>query len=630
MCFQEELLERKLYSGTKPQSAESMIKYSSKCDSLQKEPDKTQNLEKTKPTCSIHLKPDLELKNEEKKHVSQSFKEILQQKADFDLFKFFAKESLHTYKNYIECFEQLIRYKESKCPTLKKTLSKFILKKYLNIKKSNTCVVFNSNIRAKIMNQSNKTIIECSMNMLFKYLKDILTEEIYPRFLNSSIWWNYNSISSNLITHKNFSGVYHIENVRNKYIGKPHKCLIEINEIKNKITFEKFLSKRITKIDTKETCLSAGGIRHPCDGLIFPIEIFKEKVKNFTIITYVTNGSVSNLDSFIKERNSKYLNSSELMEIMLKILKIVQFYHEKNICFDLNELREDNIYYNQPDGEITIDQGYYNDSYENVFNYWVAPEQQKSGKNDSFALGMIFFHLITLLSIETINNIFQTTEDTSFLNKSFKSLMDKLGLNYLYPAILKTEMLKTKVRTNFLLTDFKKSIDNSLFDVVLKMTDPNPSNRVSIDFVIKKIEKLQSRFNYKPTNENESKFRSFLQVSPNREYFKEFLRHECSIENILFYEDVQIFKSIQNSKTKLSKAREMFKTYLNSDSNLEININGKIKKKFINDYAQSTMNQFISNEIFDDILSQVINVAFVDSFPRFERSSIFQDWKNKS
>ena len=71
----------------------------------------------------------------------------------------------------------------------------------------------------------------------------------------------------------------------------------------------------------------------------------------------------------------------------------------------------------------------------------------------------------------------------------------------------------------------------------------------------------------------------------------------------------------------------MFETYLNEDSNLEINVSRILKKKFMDQYFESEVNEFISDDIFDDLLGEVIDSVFVDSFPRFERSFIFQDWE---
>eukprot|EP01080_Neovahlkampfia_damariscottae_P006410 gene6410-10417_t len=541
---------------------------------------------------------------------SKSFEELIYKKKEFNLFQFHVKENLNC-KNYSECFEYILKFKKAKSLTKKNELSNFIIKKYLNINKPNNCIIFNSKIRNIILSvhQSvGSTKEHCSMDILFKHLNDILSEEYYPRFLNSSIWWNYISIHSNFVHKKNLLNFFDIENPIKQYIDNDTYCLIEINEIRNKLTLEKFISKRITKqIDTIESSLNFIGIKHPSDGLIFPIEIFEEVEKENIIITYVTNGSYNNLNTFIIGRNGEYINSVEIIDIMMKILTIVRFYHEKKKYFDLNELREDNIYYNEE--KVTIDQGYYNDSHETKFSYWVAPEKIQSEKNDCFSLGMILFRLITLIPTKEINDFFEKMSKSEPTHKtSIKNLMDKISSKYnnQYSNILKNEMLKTK-----------NSIENSLFDIVLKMIDPNPSNRLSIDSALKKLGKLQSKLKVEDVSNLTNSFRSlnkeqqcFLQTSPDREYLKEFLRLECSIENILFYEDVEIFKSIEDMKEKLLKSKEMFETYLNEDSNLEINVNRVLKKKFMNNYFESEANQFISNEIFDDFLSEVIDGKF--------------------
>ena len=136
----------------------------------------------------------------------------------------------------------------------------------------------------------------------------------------------------------------------------------------------------------------------------------------------------------------------------MKILSIVRFYHEKNKYFELNELREENIYFNKIDKKIFIDQGYYNDFYKKNFNYWISPEKLKSEKNDIFSIGIILFRLITLNSMKEINNFFENiqlkNQDLS-TTKSLKNLIEKINLktnNFQYLNNLKNEMMKKKVK----------------------------------------------------------------------------------------------------------------------------------------------------------------------------------------
>jgi hypothetical protein len=131
---------------------------------------------------------------------------------------------------------------------------------------------------------------------------------------------------------------------------------------------------------------------------------------------------------------------------MIKITSTVHHIHKKNKSFELNELREDNIYIT--DNNVFIDQGYYNDCYDDQkIHYWISPEGSKSSENDIFSLGMIFFRLITLDSTNDINNCFDLDKSKTITSKKSIKFIGK-G-NNLYLNILKKSMSKCEVKFCF-------------------------------------------------------------------------------------------------------------------------------------------------------------------------------------
>jgi hypothetical protein len=132
----------------------------------------------------------------------------------------------------------------------------------------------------------------------------------------------------------------------------------------------------------------------------------------------------------------------------------VNYFHKKNKSFELNELREDNIYINE--NNIFIDQGYYNDCYDDQrYHYWISPEGIKSPENDLFSLGIIFFRLITLDSTNDINNCFYLMDKskTMISKKYIKQFIGKGNTQYL--NILKNALLKSEVISSFDLFFFR-------------------------------------------------------------------------------------------------------------------------------------------------------------------------------
>jgi hypothetical protein len=173
-----------------------------------------------------------------------------------------------------------------------------------------------------------------------------------------------------------------------------------------------------------------------------------------------------------------------------------------------------------------------------------------------------------------------------------------------------------------------------LSDLVIKLIDPNPLNRLSAGDLLQKLVEIQTKLKIEEVKKHTLSFRhfdkeqeSFISNPLDREYFKAFLRIECSVENILFYEDVEHFKSLEND-AKLSKSIEIHGSYFKPNSNLELNISGLLKKKFIDEYLESQSKGFISDSIFDDILNEVIDSVLIDTFKRFKRSFIYEDWRS--
>ncbi|EFC49568.1 predicted protein [Naegleria gruberi] len=81
-----------------------------------------------------------------------------------------------------------------------------------------------------------------------------------------------------------------------------------------------------------------------------------------------------------------------------------------------------------------------------------------------------------------------------------------------------------------------------------------------------------------------------------REFFHEFLKKEFSVENLLFAEDLQKLRNIneRHARSKVSKVKEMVKLYLSDNSSVfEVNIPSKIIHAELKDFRELTqlMNQ---------------------------------------
>jgi hypothetical protein len=103
----------------------------------------------------------------------------------------------------------------------------------------------------------------------------------------------------------------------------------------------------------------------------------------------------------------------------------------------------------------------------------------------------------------------------------------------------------------------------------------------------------------------ESKFENMLLDSDLRDEFKKF-----SAENLLCYDDILIFKSLDTEESRKLKANEIKEIYLLSDSIREVNVkNSKSLLDFIT-------NGEIQVDLFDEIILE-LKANMVDTYSRF-------------
>jgi hypothetical protein len=113
--------------------------------------------------------------------------------------------------------------------------------------------------------------------------------------------------------------------------------------------------------------------------------------------------------------------------------------------------------------------------------------------------------------------------------------------------------------------------------------------------------------------------------------FKEYSKKEFSEENVNFWEDVQIFKSLEDLEMKLDKMEEIQKNYLTKGEKYEININldllEVVKEKIFQNLQK---NEIEDNELFDSILNDLVGGILNDTFSRFRFHESYLNLKLKN
>ena len=131
----------------------------------------------------------------------------------------------------------------------------------------------------------------------------------------------------------------------------------------------------------------------------------------------------------------------------------------------------------------------------------------------------------------------------------------------------------------------------------------------------------------KPTfeqmNQWSEKFDKLLCDDGGRKLFTEFLRQEHSLENLLFWNEVESLKLMFGSgdtTTTVARARAVYTDFLKPMAEYEVNIAGKTRKE-IEDHLEL---EHITEDIFDDAQSQVYSLMRRQSYPRFLISDLFK------
>ncbi|XP_028988787.1 regulator of G-protein signaling 13-like [Betta splendens] len=106
--------------------------------------------------------------------------------------------------------------------------------------------------------------------------------------------------------------------------------------------------------------------------------------------------------------------------------------------------------------------------------------------------------------------------------------------------------------------------------------------------------------------------------------FQAFLKSEFSDENIEFWLVCEDYKKIRSSFRMSSRAKKIFKLYIQAEAQREINIDHKTREVIRgNIHAPTTV-------CFDEAQKIVYQLMERDSYPRFLRSDIYQALMNST
>eukprot|EP01080_Neovahlkampfia_damariscottae_P007280 gene7280-11598_t len=124
----------------------------------------------------------------------------------------------------------------------------------------------------------------------------------------------------------------------------------------------------------------------------------------------------------------------------------------------------------------------------------------------------------------------------------------------------------------------------------------------------------------------DSEFDAFINSKEGKILFKKYAKKEWSLENILFYEEVEKYKKSKNFRFAKKRAEEILSNYIETGSNLEINISGdvrKLTKKKIRNFKDYKSEYKC---IFDEAIKETKR-NMRDTYSRIRRTLEFSKWK---
>ncbi|KAJ6228134.1 regulator of g-protein signaling loco [Anaeramoeba flamelloides] len=150
----------------------------------------------------------------------------------------------------------------------------------------------------------------------------------------------------------------------------------------------------------------------------------------------------------------------------------------------------------------------------------------------------------------------------------------------------------------------------------------------------KNVTKEKKTPSKKPTiNAPNIPFEDLLYKEKYRHWFMEFLKKEFSEENLLFFIEIERFKSLPNDKL-IEASNSIFSTYIQEGAEKQVNIDGGILQE-----VKDMMDWKVPNrDIFKKAQNSIIVLMNTDSYSRFLKSPSYQsllennpghEWTNK-
>jgi PAS domain-containing protein len=193
----------------------------------------------------------------------------------------------------------------------------------------------------------------------------------------------------------------------------------------------------------------------------------------------------------------------------------------------------------------------------------------------------------------------------------FKSIEKYLHEIKLEELIVMSEKLDRK--DGFFLTQFKEKVAVTItVTSTMIVVDNVPTaalvitaqNNTEQNMMKNRLKKMQDNMDFKEMWKNPTR----------RAAFRKFCELEKSIENVLFVEQVELYRNIHNVPERLKKQKEISEKFLTPNGEYQVNISAAVLEK----EGAAIQDSYAQRDLFDKLVRFVLNMMASDTFRRFK------------
>jgi len=144
----------------------------------------------------------------------------------------------------------------------------------------------------------------------------------------------------------------------------------------------------------------------------------------------------------------------------------------------------------------------------------------------------------------------------------------------------------------------------------------------------RKASSIKRFYSWHSSESQTGRLKDILSDSKGRDLFFQFLKSEHAEENLQFWIQVQDYNALSqvlDDDDLLSKAKLIFSQYVDSGSNMEVNLPDGIRQELIQRFQQAT-TETIGIDTFNKAQNSVLDMLSSDSYRRFLLSDWYQEY----